>query len=192
MKQLARGVRRLLGIAPLVALLGAAPSQDGEPPIFDRKADAREAVARGVELAGKKHKRVLVLWGQEAGDGHRELHETLRRGKADKWPFYYEFELVPVHLGGDGEVNAKLARTLGVAPEGDAPYLTILDAKHKPLANRSAAGMRNEDGWDKAQIGAFLTPHAVEPLDAEVVLKGALGRAKAENKRLFVHLGAPW
>ena len=39
---------------------------------------------------------------------------------------------------------------------------------------------------------AFLEEHRVPVKDAEVLLKDALGRAKAEKKRVLVHLGAPW
>jgi hypothetical protein len=33
---------------------------------------------------------------------------------------------------------------------------------------------------------------SAERLDAEVVLAGALGEAKSADKRVFIHVGAPW
>lgn len=175
---------------PLVlALAGLAHPQD--KPTFDPGADAQAAVAHATELAAKKHKRVLVVFGHDANAGDVELHKLLRSGKTDAWPFYYEYQLVAVDSGADGGGNAELARSLGVT-EAARPYLTILDAAGKPLANRAASGFLDGDAWNRARLGQFLSEHAVEPLDAEQVMQAAMQRAKAETKRLFVHLGAPW
>jgi len=173
----------------VLTLAGLAHPQD--KPTFDPGADAKAAVAHATELAAKKHKRVLVVFGHDAHAGDVELHALLRRGKTDAWPFYYEYQLVAVDSGTDGARNAELARSLGVT-DAARPHLTILDAAGKPLANRAASGFLDGDDWNEARLGQLLSEHAVEPLDAEQVMQKAMQRAHAENKRLFVHLGAPW
>jgi len=180
--------------APLLLLLGAASARQvgQDQPIYDPAADARAAVSRATEVATKKHKRVLVVFGHDASEGHAELYTVLKSGKTDRWPFYYEYELVAVDAGADGAKNAELAEALGAGPGSAAPRLTVLDAAGKPLANRVASEFRGDAGWDEAKLGRFLAPHAVEPLDAEDVLKSALARAAAQDARVFVHLGAPW
>jgi len=174
---------------PIILTLASARAQDN--PTYDPGADAKAAVTHAVEVALKKHKRVLVVWGHDAHQGDVELHKALRSGKTEAWPFYYEYELVAVDSGADGTKNAELARSLGIT-EPARPQLTILDAAGKPLASRIASDFRDQEAWNSKALGDFLSEHSVEPLDAEEVMQRALQRAKAENKRLFVHLGAPW
>ena len=175
---------------PLILTL-AGPAYAQDKPTYDPGADAEAAVAHATELAAKKNKRVLVVWGHDGKAGDVELFTALRHGKTEAWPFYYEYELVAVDSGADGGSHAELARSLGVA-EAARPHLTILDAAGQPLANRAASGFRAGEAWNRAALGELLSEHAVEPLDAEQVMQQALERAKAESKRLFVHLGAPW
>ena len=194
MKQLQRRLGRAALAVPALLLLPVAFPQGTaqDEPTFDPEADAEAAVKRATEVAVKKHKRVLVVWGHDASEGHVDLHTALRRGKTEAWPFYYEYEFVPVDTGADGRRNAELARALGATPAAGAAMLTVLDVAGRPLANQAATRFLGDEGWSQAELGRFLAEHVVEPLDAEEVMKKALTRAKAENKRLFVHLGAPW
>lgn len=190
MNTLTRTLMRAASAAPVLLLAGVAWAQDKAPvATFDPAADARAAIAHATEIAAKKHKRVLVVWGHDAHEGDVELHTALRRGKTKSWPFYYEYELVAVDVGADGARNQALATALGAS---GTPALTVLDAAGKPLANRVASALRKDGAWDQDALGAFLAEHTVAPQDAEDVLAKALARAKAEKKRLFVHLGAPW
>jgi len=190
MNQLTRTLGRAALAAPALLLFGAAlPQETGDEPIYDPGADARAAVTRATEIAAKKHKRVLVVWGHDAHEGDVDLHTALRRGKTKDWPFYYEYELVAVDVGVDGASNADLALALGAS---GTPALTVLDAAGKPLANQVASAFRVDGAWQAEALGRFLAEHTVEPLDAEAVMREALARAEREQKRLFVHLGAPW
>jgi hypothetical protein len=183
-------IRRAALAAPLLLLpllsLDLAPLQD-KTATFERGDAAETAIERAVEVAAKKHRRVLLVWGSELGDGHVELVDALRRGKTEAWPFYYEFQIVAVDA-----VETALAATLGVALPAARPVLTVLDATGKPLESRAAGEFRDGAGWSTEKLGAFLTGHAVEPLDADLVLKDACKKAAAEKKNLFVHFGAPW
>jgi len=184
-----------VALAAVLPLLGsgvpvAAQAQGG--PTFLPAADAPARTHTAIERAAKKHKRVCLVWGQDASPGHVALRDTLARGKTKAWPFYYEYELVAVDLGADGKANAELARDLGVELGAEPPLLTLLDASGKTLEHRSAAAFRQGEGWDEAALGALLTSHAVEPEDAEEVLSSACTRAEETERRLLVHFGAPW
>ena len=190
MNTLTRTLIRASLLAPVLLLAGVLWAQDKEPAsTFDPEADARAAIAHATEIAAKKHKRVLVVWGHDAHEGDVDLYTALRQGKTKAWPFYYEYELVAIDVGVDGARNQALATALGAS---GTPSLTVLDAAGKPLANRVASVLRKDGAWDQDALGSFLAEHTVAPQDAEDVLAKALARAKAEKKRLFVHLGAPW
>ena len=192
--QLLKRTRFVAALAvPAILLLGAArPIQDKEvKPTFDPGADAKAAVSEATAFALKKHKRVLLVWGHDAGGEHVKLVETLRKAR-EPWPFYYEYQIVPVHVGANGADNAELAKTLGVEKLTPDPFMTILDAKGKPLANRDASAFRDGKGWSTEKLAELLVEFAVEPEDAEKILEAMVERAAKENKRLLVHLGAPW
>lgn len=180
---------RLAALAlPALLLLGAStPQRTGQTgPTYDPAADARAAVTQATHTAAKKHKRVLLVWGHDGNARDVELYKKLRRGKTPAWPYYYEYEIVPIDRGADGAHNAELARALGAT--GTGALLTVLDSTGKALANGAATELAADD----ATLGRFLAQYAVEPLDAEKMMKRALEAAKAEKKRVFVHLGAPW
>lgn len=179
-----------LALTALLTLSAAAPhGAQEEKPTFDPAASGQESIANATHMATKKHRRVLVVWGSDSREADVDLHQALRRGKTEAWPFYYEYVITPIDRG---QKNAELAKSLGAPAEAGGAVLTILDAEGKPLANRVASEFLGSEGWDAGKLGAFLTQYIVTPQDAEVVMKNALAEATKENKRLFVHLGAPW
>lgn len=140
-------------------------------------------VLRGpAEVAKKKDKRVLGLLGSDAArqrvrggwSSDRDVAQFVR----------YEYEVVDV---APAEVEGLMTAALfGVAPPaGDVARLVAFDANGVRLGAVDLA----PGGGDGR---AFLEEHRVPVKDAEVLLKDALGRAKAEKKRVLVHLGAPW
>jgi hypothetical protein len=179
-----------LALSTLLTLVAALPpGAQEERATFDPAASARASIAKATQLATKKNRRVLLVWGSDARAADVQLCVALRRGKTEEWPFYYEYVITPID---QSERNATLAEALGAPSGRDGPALTILDASGAPLVNRRASEFLGAGGWDTEELGAFLAQHVVEPLDAEVVMKEALAAAAKENKRLFVHLGAPW
>lgn len=141
-----------------------------------------EAVRGALEVAGKKDKRVLGLLGSDAArqrvrgawSGDRDLAQFVR----------YEYEVVDVDpASADGLMTAAL---LGeAAPADGVARLVAFNANGVRLGAL-------ELGPDAGDGRSFLEEHRVPVKDAEVLLNDALGRAKAEKKRLLVHLGAPW
>jgi len=134
------------------------------------------------EVAKKKDKRIVALLGSDAArqrvrgswSSDRDLAQFVR----------YEYEVVEVAPSeSEGLMTAAL---LGVAPPAnDAARLVAFDANGVRLGAVDLAP-------DAGDGRSFLEEHRVPVKDAEVLLKDALGRAKAEKKRLLVHLGAPW
>ncbi len=140
------------------------------PPLADV---LREAGAK----AQRRDQRILAVWGNEAQQkeaapglkGDRDFAQFLR----------YEYQVVNL----DAEEHAELARQHGVdrsaalvAMTADGRVLGRLDARVN----------------DHAAVKAFLETHQVPMKDAEALWTAALAQAERENKRVLVHLGAPW
>ena len=92
--------------------------------------------------------------------------------------------------------NMDLAKELG-ADFKAIPFLTILDADGKALVQQNTEPFETKDesgkgGHDAKKLLAFFTEHQTKPLDAKVVREAAFAQAKAANKRVFLHYGAPW
>lgn len=168
--------------APQVAQQVAEPSaQEAAPiaaklpkkaaaPVYDEQADARADLHAALARAKKENRRVLIQWGAN-------------------WCHWC------VLLHGKMKQDAKLAKELGAKIEG-IPYLTVLDADGKPIAqNDTTAFETNENGkagHDAQKVLAFLTENQAPALEAAKVREAALARAKSENKLVFLHFGAPW
>ena len=59
--------------------------------------DAREAIAGATTCAHKKHRHLLVVWGQDASERDLDLYEALRAERTEEWHYNYEFVITPVH-----------------------------------------------------------------------------------------------
>lgn len=93
------------------------------------------------------------------------------------------YEYVKVELPTDSPY-AQAYKTEGV--NGGA-FLAILDNRYQHLATKAVAKLS-----DAAETEAFLTAHQAEYLDVHDVIAKAQALAKKTNRRIFVHLGAPW
>ena len=76
------------------------------------------------------------------------------------------------------------------------PFFTVLDAGGKVLANQATGFLETkvdgQDGYDPKKLVELLKRHAAVPWKAENRLADALALARKEEKRLFLHFGAPW
>lgn len=157
------------------------------------RAELDKALAR----AAKENRRVLVQW-VSGGGGHLEsrlLDAAMRRPDVRR-KLMYEYDVVTVdsymfHRG------MRLAKELGFELDAKIPRLVVLDASRNVLANADVEGWLKLDEQqshtlDEAELLEFLTQHQAPYLDASKVRDAAFARAKAENKRVFLHFGAPW
>ena len=66
------------------------------------------------------------------------------------------------------------------------------DGAGKVLANQETGALEQGSVHAPEKVSEFLGKWAAKPIDAEQLYKDALARAEREQKRILVHLGAPW
>lgn len=168
-------------------------------PVYDVKADGKADVARAVAAAKKHERRVLVQWGANWCGWCKLLHATSSSDGALAKELLYEYEVVRVDVG-QFDKNLDLAESLGAGPEAlkkaGIPYLTILDADGKPLANEETSQFeladKSKPAYDTEKLVAFLKKHEAKTTAAADLLAAGLAKAKETGKVLFLDFSAPW
>ena len=195
-------------VQPMVPILapGTQPAAKSKAAIkadlYNEKADAKELISAALVKAKKENRRVLVQWGFDTCSWCQLLHREFAGGKLAQ-KLMYEYDVVYV----DAPHNAgNMAVAKGYGAELDKhgyPYLTILDASGKVLANQETGSLEAKDdkgqsllgekmAHDEAKVLAFLTEHQAAYLQADAVLKDGLDQAKSSGRKVFLHYGAPW
>ena len=175
----------------------AVQTQDAKPKvIYDEQADAREQIAEALERAKKENRRVLIQWGANWCGWCHLLHNTFKKDKAVRRKLQYEYDVVLIDVG-HFDKNIDYAMTLGADLKANGlPYLTVLNADGTSIVNQetgsSEAKGDGAKGHDPKAVLDFLTQHQAPYLDAESILATGLKTAKEEDKRVFLHFGAPW
>jgi thiol-disulfide isomerase/thioredoxin len=170
----------------LAAGAGQAVAQKKED-IYDPNANAKAVVASAVEKAKKDHKRVLLMWGGNWCGWCFKLHDVLKTDRASAKLLGDEYELIMV----DSRSNAALAKELDATIKS-VPFLTVLDGDGKVVTHSPTEPLEDGDHHDPAKVREFLGAWKAAPRDAEKVLSEALASAKKGDRRVLVHLGAPW
>ncbi len=171
--------------------------QDAKPkPIYDEKADAREQIAQALKRAKKENRRVLVQWGANWCRWCHLLHDTFKKDKDVRRKLQYEYDVVLIDIG-RWDKNIDYAMALGADLKANGvPYLTVLNVDGKPIANQETGSLEaktgGKPGHDPKAVMNFLTEHQAPYLDAESILATGLKTAREQNKRVFLHFGAPW
>lgn len=200
----------VLGLTPLAfAQQDAATTAPAEtkaakpakPLIYNEKAEAKDQIAAALKKAKKENRRVLIQWGANWCGWCHLLHEKFASDKKLARELMYEYDVVLIDIG-KWDKNMDLATSYGADLKGTGvPYLTVLDASGKPLANQETGVLESkaaegqpkaEPGHDSAKVMAFLKKYEAAPLTAESVLGDARAAAKAKDKKVFLHFGAPW
>jgi len=135
-------------------------------------------LAAASEAANFKDKRILVSWGTESEQD--ALSAALRSDRALGKLAFNEYERVQLAR----EDAPELAESLQAGEAG--LLLLALDANGALLARLDARAP------DPESLSAFLEEHRVPQLDARALWSAALEQAEREQKRVLVHLGAPW
>ena len=164
--------------------------------IYDEKADARDQIAEALKRAKKENRRVLIQWGANWCGWCHLLHDTFKKDKDVRRKLLYEYDLVLIDVG-QLDKNIDYAMTLGADLKVNGlPYLTVLNADGRPIANQETSSLEAKiDGkpsHDPKAVMSFLTEHQAPYLNAESLLATALKTAQEEDKRVFLHFGAPW
>ncbi|MBL9002390.1 MAG: thioredoxin family protein [Phycisphaerae bacterium] len=179
----------------------APPAPPAKKKLYDESADARQQIAAAVAKAKAGNQRVLVQWGGNWCPWCIRLHEVMSSDKHLRKEIQYEYVVVHVDAGRPRGKNMDLAASLGAEING-FPFLTILDADGKPVAQAETEQFEVkgpdgkpkgvEAGHDRESLLTFLKNHEAPRQDARAVLDGGLARAKADGKSVFLHFGAPW
>jgi thiol-disulfide isomerase/thioredoxin len=164
--------------------------------VYDEKADAKAAVEAALAAARRENRRVLIQWGGNWCSWCLLLHDLFEKDADLAKKLRYEYDVVHVDIG-KSDKNLDLAEKYGTDfRKHGVPYLTVLDADGKPLANQPTDPFETkkdgEDGHDAKKLLEFLTAHQARPLDADKVLGTALAEAAKTDRAVFLHFGAPW
>ncbi len=144
------------------------------------------ALNAAFERAAAHDKRVAVFAeGQDSPQG-RQLVRWWRRAKIAGVPLRYEYELV--HFKGDLGLLSKRLQTPVIAP---AWPMVLCAADGKVLSQRAVVPEDPSEKMLQARL-AWLAEHKVAMPDAHAHLAAALASAKKTDRRVLVHLGAPW
>jgi thioredoxin-related protein len=72
------------------------------------------------------------------------------------------------------------------------PFLAVLNGDGKVVTAQRTDPLENGNGHDPAKVKEFLDRWVAPRTDARAVLDAALARAAKDDKRVFLHFGAPW
>ena len=165
-----------------------------ETPVYDEKADARQQVAQALAKAKKENQRVLIQWGANWCGWCKWLAATMKSDRGVSHELLYEYQVVHVDVG-RFDKHMDLAKELGAEFKA-IPFLTLLDADGKPLAQQNTEPFETKvdgkDGHDAKKLLEFLKQHEAKPMVAADVLAAGIAQAKQSGKRVFLHFGAPW
>ncbi|MBS0260573.1 MAG: thioredoxin family protein [Planctomycetes bacterium] len=172
---------------------GSAAALKGQPkqarqPIYNENADARADIAAAVERARGENKRVLVKFGGNWCGWCFKLHDLFHENREIASLLRNEYELVLV----DVNKNREIIEAYAPDENYGFPWLTVLDSQGKVLCNQETGALEIGPRHDPAKVQAFLKEWQAEPIAANQALTSGLQRAKAENKRVLLHVGAPW
>jgi thioredoxin-related protein len=173
-----------------------------KPDLYNEKADAKDLINAALVKAKKENRRVLIQWGFNTCSWCQLLHREFGSGKlAHK--LMYEYDVVYVEAA-KNKANAEVAKGYGADLQTHGyPYLTILDASGKAIANQETGSLEAKDekgqsllgekmAHDETKVLAFLTDHQAAYLQADAVVKDGLDQAKSSGRKVFLHFGAPW
>jgi thioredoxin-related protein len=158
--------------------------------IYDENADAKALVADALMKARRDHTRVLIMFGGNWCGWCHKLHDVFRGDSEIAHLLRYEYQLVMV------DTKAKNADVLMKEYEVDqnegVPYLVVLDGGGKVVTRQETGSLEEGDHHVPAKVKAFLSKHVDAAPPAQSVLDAAIARARSEDKRVFLHFGAPW
>ncbi len=179
-----------------VGLASMAAAWSGGPPaqqqqIYDTKADGHAQIAAACAWAQREHQRVLLMFGGNWCGWCLRLHGVLTGDEETARLLRDEYQLVMVDVG-RFDRHMDIADRYGVElKKSGVPFLVVLDADGNVLARQETGSLEKGKGHDLKEVRAFLRQWQSERLEAEQVLAAGVARARAEEKRVFLRLGAP-
>lgn len=197
MNRVAAALVVVLLVAPTFAQDAAPPAakpKTEKPDVYDESAVATDQIATALAKAGRENRRVLIQWGANWCGWCKLLHEKFHADKDVAKELLYEYDVVAVDVG-KFDKNLDLAAKYGAdLKKAGVPFLTVLDADGKVLANQETSPLETKDppGHDAKKVLEFLVAHQAPARQADDVFAAGVAKAAKEEKRVFLHFGAPW
>lgn len=171
---------------------GDEAAKKDKPHTYDEKADAKADIAAALVKAKKNNKRVLLMFGANWCGWCHKLHGVFESNREIGKTLLYEYERVNIDIG-KMDKNMDLVRKYGArADKEGVPYLTVLDADGKAIANQETGALEEGDHHDPAKVQEFLKKWTAEPENAKSLFNQAIAQAAKEDKKVFLSFGAPW
>jgi hypothetical protein len=152
--------------------------------------DAASTLVAALAAARTENRRVLIQWGTNGDPASDALIQVLTKGAEVPRTLMYEYEIVRAELKGNESLAAKYR------VKAPMPHLTVLDAQGKLLANQPVATFKaageGAAAYDATKLNEFFKTYQAAHVAAEPLLTEALGRAKKDQKTLFLWFSAPW
>ena len=185
-------------VQPVVQPSASEPK--AKPKVYDESADGKKQIEAALAKAKKNNRRVLVQWGANWCGWCVKMHGLFKADREIAKELLYEYDVVYIDVG-RFDKHMDLATAYGADLKANGlPFLTILDADGKPLANQETGSLVKKPEADKdnpaehdpAAVLALLAKHQAAHPEAKAVLDAAMAEAKKDGKQVFVHFGAPW
>jgi thioredoxin-related protein len=195
-----------LGCFLLFGLGTAAMSQDQgnananeqkKATLYNPKADARAQIEAASAKAQRNHARVLVMFGFEGCGWCHKLHALFEQDPEIRKLLRDEYVKVLVDIQSPHadellkECKGALAREELQKGVG-FPFLAVLDGGGKVVTAQRTEPLEEGKGHNAARVKDFLSRWVAPRADARAVLATALAQAARDDKRVFLHFGAPW
>jgi thioredoxin-related protein len=168
-----------------------------KPPIYDATADARVQLDKAVAKAKRDNSRVLVMFGFEGCSWCHKFHGLFRENADIRKLLSNEYILVMVAT--ESPHASELIKDCKSALSKDDlekgvgyPFLAVFGGDGKIVTAQRTEPLEDGKGHDPDRVKEFLTHNAVPKANARIVLESALAQAVKEDKRVFLHFGAPW
>ena len=180
-------------LASVTLVFGALMAGAGEQakskrePIYMEDGKGLERVEQALVAAKRENKRVLLKIGGNWCPWCYKLHDLFRTDKAIAKILNDEYELVLL----DSKMDKPAIEKWGITPNA-YPHLAVLDMAGKKVTEQETGSLEIGDKHDPNKVKAFLEKWKPAPLDANDVFTSALARAKKQEKRVFIRVGAPW
>jgi thioredoxin-related protein len=165
-----------------------------KPQVYDQSADANADITAALVRAKSDNTRVLVQYGANWCGWCVLLDGLCKSDRKIAHALLYEYELVKVDVD-RFDKHMDVAAKYGPGEKLKAtgiPLLVVLDSSGKVLVNQETGSLEKGKAHDPEKVLAFLDKWKAEPRDARDVLKKGLAAAREQNKRVFLHFGAPW
>jgi thiol:disulfide interchange protein len=177
-------------------LAGAKAAPKDKAPVYDEKAIGSEQIAAALARAKRENRRVLVQWGANWCHWCVLLADLQKKDASISKEILYEYDVVKIDIG-QWDKHLELAAKYGAdLKKNGVPYLTVLDADGNVITNQDTGSLETGDAekpaHDPQKVLGFLKSHEATHLEAKAVYDGALANAKKDQKRVFLHFGAPW